>query len=65
LATVETVVKTEIGAFEASAACVVSQGIAAFGREKRAADLVAMSLRAHLAGNSIEENEAALEKRAN
>mgnify|MGYP006877410505 CR=1 FL=1 len=67
LATVGIVVKMEIGAFEASAAsaaCVVSQGIAAFGREKRAADLVAMSLLAHLAGNSIEGNEAALGKRA-
>ena len=56
-ATVETEVKTGTGAseaFAASAACAVFQGTAAFERERKEADLVAMSLLAHLAGNSIE-----------
>lgn len=60
---VGSLVKTETEASEAFAACVVFQGTAAFEREKRAADLEAMSLLAHPVESSIEANEVVLGKR--
>lgn len=64
LAAVGTAAKMGTVASEASAACAVCQETAASGKGKRAADLVAMSLQAHLVGNSTEANEVVLGRRA-
>jgi hypothetical protein len=62
---VETAVEMGTAASEAFAACAVYWEIAASGKGKRAADLVAMSLLAHLVENSIEASEVVLGMRVN
>ena len=65
LAVVETAAKMGTVASEAFAAYAVCQETVASGKGKRVADLVAMSLLAHLVGNSIEANGVVLGRRAN
>jgi hypothetical protein len=64
-AAVETAVKMGTVASVASVACVVCLETVASGKGKRAADLVAMFLLAHLVESSIEVNVTVLGTRAN